>query len=60
VITLQVAVGDAVESGQTVGSIEAMKMESPVRVQRDGHVERIHAPSGTRVEPGDLILVLGG
>jgi len=58
VVTLEVAVGDVLEAGQVVGAIEAMKMESPIRVQTAGTVERLLTPSGTKVEAGDLLLVV--
>ena len=58
VVTLSVAQGDTVEGGASIGAIEAMKMESPVRAARSGQVARVLAPSGTRVEAGDLLLVI--
>jgi pyruvate carboxylase len=58
VVTLGVAEGDAVTAGTTVGSIEAMKMESPLRAPTDGRVARVVVGSGTRVEAGDLLLVV--
>jgi len=58
VVTLQVAAGDTVEAGQKVAAIEAMKMESGVSAPRAGTVDRVAVPSGTAVEPGDLLLVL--
>jgi len=58
VVTLSVTQGDTVEEGASVGSIEAMKMESPIRAARSGRVLRVLAPSGTRVEAGDLLLVI--
>jgi pyruvate carboxylase len=58
VATLCVGAGEEVEAGQQVGTIEAMKMESAVRAPVSGTVERLAVPSGTGVEPGDLLLVL--
>jgi pyruvate carboxylase len=58
VVTIEVAVGDTVTAGQTIGSIEAMKMESPIRSQVGGSVTRLLTPSGTSVEAGDLLLVI--
>ncbi len=58
VVTIEVAAGDQVTSGQTIGIIEAMKMESPIRAHVDGCIVRVVTPSGTRVEPGDLIVEL--
>ena len=58
VVTFEVDDGDQVEVGQTIGIIEAMKMESPIRAHAAGTVERVVAPSGTRVEAGDLLAVI--
>ncbi|MDO9456752.1 pyruvate carboxylase [Nocardioides sp.] len=58
VVTLVVAEGDTVEAGQTVATIEAMKMEASITAPTAGTVERL-AISGTRaVEGGDLVVVL--
>jgi pyruvate carboxylase len=59
VVTLTVKEGERIEAGRQVATIEAMKMESAIRAPRDGVVERLTVPSGTNVEPGDLLLVLG-
>jgi biotin carboxyl carrier protein len=58
-VTLTVEAGEKVGAGQQIGAIEAMKMESAIRAPSDGLVERIAVPSGTNVEPGDLLIVLG-
>jgi pyruvate carboxylase len=58
VVTLMVGKGDHVSAGQQVAAIEAMKMESAIRAPLDGAVERLAVPSGTNVEPGDLLAVL--
>ena len=58
VVTLQVAEGDAVESGQTVATIEAMKMEASITVQQAGTVERLAIGKVQQVEGGDLLLEL--
>ena len=58
VVTLQVDEGDAVESGQTVATIEAMKMEASITVQRAGTVKRLAIGKVQQVEGGDLLLEL--
>ena len=58
VVTLTVDEGEEVVGGQQIGSIEAMKMESAIRAQTDGTVERLAVASGTNVEAGDLLIVL--
>ena len=59
VVTLAVGEGEQVGGGQQIGSIEAMKMESAIRAPADGIVERLAIASGTNVEAGDLLIVLG-
>jgi pyruvate carboxylase len=59
VVTLTVEVGERVEPGRQIGTIEAMKMESAISAPATGTVERLAVPSGTNVEPGDLLVVLG-
>ena len=58
-VTVVVEKGEEVEAGQTVATIEAMKMEAAITAPRAGTVERL-AFSGTQtVDGGDLVLVLG-
>jgi pyruvate carboxylase len=59
VVTLAVAPGDAVEQGQTVATIEAMKMEASISAPRAGTVARTAIGAVQQVEGGDLLLVLG-
>jgi pyruvate carboxylase len=58
VVTLQVGEGDAVEAGQTVATIEAMKMEASITAQRAGKVARLAIGKVQQVEGGDLLLEL--
>ncbi|MFD5600486.1 pyruvate carboxylase [Leucobacter sp. NPDC058333] len=59
-VTVKVEVGDTVEAGQPVASIEAMKMEAAITAPVSGRVERI-VFAGTRgLESGDLIAVIAG
>jgi pyruvate carboxylase len=58
-VTIVVEEGATVSAGDTVATIEAMKMEASITAPMDGTVERL-ALSGTQaVEGGDLVLVLG-
>ncbi|TLP78885.1 pyruvate carboxylase [Nesterenkonia sphaerica] len=57
-VSVQVAEGDAVEAGQTVASIEAMKMESGITAPAAGTVARLAVNGLQQVDGGDLILVL--
>jgi pyruvate carboxylase len=56
VVTLQVGEGDEVSEGQTVATIEAMKMEAAITAQRAGTVGRVAIGKVQQVEGGDLIL----
>ncbi|MFJ2755137.1 pyruvate carboxylase [Nocardioides sp. NPDC087217] len=59
VVTISVAAGESVKAGDTVATIEAMKMEAAITAPVDGTVSRL-AFSGTQaVDGGDLVLVLG-
>ncbi len=59
VVTLAVEERQSVEEGEQIGTIEAMKMESAIRAPVGGTVARVAVASGTNVEPGDLLVVLG-
>jgi len=58
VVTLQVAEGDTVESGQSVASIEAMKMEASITTSVAGIVRRLAILKTQQVEGGDLLLAI--
>ncbi|MGO9351148.1 MAG: pyruvate carboxylase [Mycobacterium sp.] len=58
VVTVGVSVGDKVSAGETIATIEAMKMEAPITAPKDGAVERVAVSSTARVEGGDLLVVL--
>lgn len=59
VVTISVEEGDGIDEGQQVATIEAMKMESAVRALKNGKVKQLAVTSGSNVEPGDLLIVLG-
>jgi pyruvate carboxylase len=58
VVTPQVSEGDDVSSGDTVATIEAMKMEASITAPCDGTVTRLALAGTQQVEGGDLVLVL--
>ena len=60
VVTLTVAVGEAVAAGQPVATIEAMKMEAAITAPVAGTVERLAIGHAQAVEGGDLLLVIAG
>ncbi len=58
VVTPSVAVGDQVKAGDTVATIEAMKMEAAITAPIDGTVTRLAVGNPQSVDGGDLVLVL--
>ena len=52
------AVGDAVEVGQTVCVLEAMKMENNVDTEKAGTVKEVRVAAGESVGPGDVIAII--
>ncbi|CAJ1506576.1 pyruvate carboxylase [[Mycobacterium] holstebronense] len=58
VVTIGVAEGEKVSAGQTVATIEAMKMEAAITAPADGTVARIAVAETAQVEGGDLLVVL--
>lgn len=59
VVTVNVSVGDQVSAGQTVATIEAMKMEGTITAPRAGKIARVAVSETVQVEGGDLLMVLG-
>ena len=57
-VTLTVQAGDHVEAGQTVATIEAMKMEAPITTSVAGTVDAWRTELAS-VEGGDLLIVVG-
>ncbi len=55
-VTLVVAEGDSVAAGDTVATIEAMKMEAAITAPRGGRVTRVAIGSVQQVEGGDLLV----
>lgn len=55
---IEVAVGDAVEAGQSLVILESMKMEMPVEAPEAGRVARIAVSESQAVDEGDLLVVL--
>ena len=51
VMSIAVAAGQEVKTGDTLAVVEAMKMENVLRAERDGTVKKIH------VKPGDSVAV---
>ncbi|MEO0823313.1 MAG: pyruvate carboxylase subunit B, partial [Pseudomonadota bacterium] len=50
--------GQKVQAGELLLVLEAMKMETGIRAERDGVVERVLAKTGSAVEAKDLLVAL--
>ena len=59
ILDIKVAVGDTVTAGQTVGIMEAMKMENNINSPMNGKVLEIRAAKGATVADGEVIMVIG-
>ncbi|WHP60838.1 pyruvate carboxylase [Arthrobacter sp. KFRI-F3372] len=57
-VTLTVKQGDEVKAGDTVATIEAMKMEASITTPVAGKVSRLAVSAVEQVEGGDLLLVV--
>jgi len=55
---IEVAVGDAIEEGDTVVVLESMKMEMPVESEDPGTVAEVRCSEGQAVNEGDTLVVL--
>jgi acetyl-CoA carboxylase biotin carboxyl carrier protein len=55
---VKVAVGDAIDEGDTLIIIESMKMEMPIEAQDPGKVIEVRCAEGQPVKEGDVLLVV--
>jgi pyruvate carboxylase len=58
VSTLVAKVGQPVKAGDALLSIEAMKMETAIRAERDGTVTEVLVTTGAQIDAKDLLVVL--
>jgi propionyl-CoA carboxylase alpha chain len=56
VVSIAVAEGQEVKTGETLAVVEAMKMENVLRAERDGIIKRIHARQGDSLAVDAVIL----
>jgi len=59
ILDIKVAVGDTVTAGQTVATMEAMKMENNIITPVAGKVKEVKVAKGATVAGGDVIMVIG-
>jgi acetyl-CoA/propionyl-CoA carboxylase biotin carboxyl carrier protein len=58
ILDVGVQLGDAVEPGQALCALEAMKMKSPIRAPRGGTIRQVGVEEGQSVDHGDLLFVV--
>jgi pyruvate carboxylase len=58
VVTVGVTEGERVDAGQTIATIEAMKMEAAITAPKAGTVARVAVAATAQVEGGDLLVVV--
>ena len=58
IVKINVAVGDAVEAGDAIVVLEAMKMENNVTAEKAGTVTEIRVSEGDSVGGGDVVAVI--
>ncbi len=56
IVKVDVAVGDEVQEGQALCTVEAMKMENILRAERKGVVSKINAGAGDSLAVDDVIM----
>ncbi|MDX8380765.1 MAG: sodium-extruding oxaloacetate decarboxylase subunit alpha [Ghiorsea sp.] len=56
IVAVNVAVGDSVDAGDTVVTVEAMKMENPVHAPVAGTIKAIHVAEGDTVNPDECLV----
>jgi biotin carboxyl carrier protein len=59
VVRVLVNAGDAVEAGQGLVVVEAMKMQNEVRSPRSGTVERLLVAAGQTINAGEALAIVG-
>lgn len=59
ILDIKVTVGESVVAGQSVATIEAMKMENSLTSAVSGTVKEIRVQKGAQVATGDVIMVIG-
>jgi pyruvate carboxylase len=58
VVTVNVVAGESVARGDVLVTLEAMKMETSVRAERDGTVSEVVTKPGQQVDAKELLLVI--
>ena len=57
-LRVEIKVGDAVEAGQLLIVVEAMKMENEINAPKDGTVKEVPVNEGDQVSEGQTLVIL--
>jgi biotin carboxyl carrier protein len=58
VVRVLVSAGDAVEEGQGLVVVEAMKMQNEMKAPKDGKVTAVSAKEGASIAAGQVLVTL--
>jgi pyruvate carboxylase len=58
VVNVAVKVDDTVKKGDKLLTLEAMKMETMINAEMNGHVKEVLVQAGSQVETGDLLVII--
>ena len=58
VTSIKVSEGDRVSAGDTLLTVEAMKMENEVHTPMDGIVKKVYVKVGDSVNPDETLMVI--
>ena len=58
IISVEVKVGDAVNEGDTICTIESMKMENPIQAPVSGKITELKVAPGQTASTGNIIAVI--
>ena len=59
IVSVNVAVGDVVKTGQVVAVLEAMKMENEIQAESDGTITAVKVAKGDSILEGTSIVTIG-
>jgi biotin carboxyl carrier protein len=59
IVLVLVKTGDAVDAGQGIVVVEAMKMQNEIRSPKSGTVERLLVVTGQTVNAGEVVAIVG-
>ena len=59
IVSYEKGVGDAINQGETIVILEAMKMENALPAPASGTVKAVNFSSGDTVAKGDVLAIIG-